>query len=55
MSLIHYSHLVVRTLILSLLALCSLGHSWAAEDLARAKILFQQGDYKGLARGSTMT
>ena len=47
MSLIHYSHLVVRTLILSLLALCSLGHSWAAEDLARAKILFQQGDYKG--------
>ena len=47
MSLIHYSRLMVRTLLLCLLVLCSLDRSMAAEDIARAKILFQQGDYKG--------
>ena len=47
MSLIHYSRLMMRTLLLCLLVLCSLDRSMAAEDIARAKILFQQGDYKG--------
>ena len=47
MSLIHYSRLMVRTLLFCLLVLCSLDRSMAAEDIARAKILFQQGDYKG--------